>query len=315
MVGESPPMQKLFALMRRVAPSDSTVLVRGESGTGKELVARALHRNSRRAEGPFVALNCATLSPTLLESELFGHERGAFTGATGRRIGKLETADGGTLFLDEVGEIPVDLQARLLRVLQEREFERVGGNRPIPVNVRLIAATNRDLEAAIAEGTFREDLFYRLDVITLHLPPLRQRTGDIPRLAEHLLSAHARNQGRARLHLSPEAMDCLGAYSWPGNVRELSNALERAVVLTEGERIESEDLPESVVEAAARLRPEDGAAKTYEEGVTATKKRLVREALAEAEGNFALAAERLGLRRTSLHRLVSNLGLRDELDP
>ncbi len=322
MVGESPPMQKLIALLRRVAPSDSTVLICGESGTGKELVARALHRNSRRADGPFVGINCATLTATLLESELFGHERGAFTGAVVRRTGKVEVADGGTLFLDEVGEIPLELQAKLLRVLQEREFERVGGNKPIKVDVRVVAATNRELEKSIAEGTFREDLFYRLNVITLSLPPLRLRTGDIARLAEHFVTAHGQSQGRPGLRLSPAAGKCLARYRWPGNVRELSNAIERAVVLAEGASIEVEDLPETVAEAAgdpaagapAAGDPSEDLASSYHQSVAEAKKRILRDALAEADGNFATAARRLGLRRTYLHRLVSNLGLRAEID-
>ena len=331
MVGESPPMQKLIALLRRVAPSDSTVLICGESGTGKELVARALHRNSRRADGPFVGINCATLTATLLESELFGHERGAFTGAVVRRAGKVEVADGGTLFLDEVGEIPLELQAKLLRVLQEREFERVGGNKPIKVDVRVVAATNRELEKSIAAGTFREDLFYRLNVITLSLPPLRRRTGDIARLAEHFVTAHGKSQGRPGLRLSPAAGKCLTGYRWPGNVRELSNAIERAVVLAEGASIEVEDLPETVAEAARSpaagspdrrppaagspaAGPNEDLAAAYHQSVAEAKKRILRDALAEADGNFATAARRLGLRRTYLHRLVSNLGLRAEID-
>ncbi|HET9225554.1 MAG TPA: sigma 54-interacting transcriptional regulator, partial [Thermoanaerobaculia bacterium] len=223
MVGESPRMHEIWRLLARVAASDSTVLLRGESGTGKELAARTLHRQSRRANRPFVAINCATLSHTLLESELFGHERGAFTGALERKIGKFEVADTGTLFLDEVGEIPPPLQARLLRVLQEREFERVGNTRPIRVDVRVIAATNRDLEKAIREGDFREDLFYRLNVISCTLPPLRERREDIPLLASHFAARFGRQLGRRVAGFTPEARACLERYAWPGNVRELSN--------------------------------------------------------------------------------------------
>ena len=224
-------MRSLYRQIGRVAPSDSTVLITGESGTGKELVARAIHSNSPRAERPFVAINCAAITETLLESELFGHERGAFTGAIAQKKGRLETADGGTVLLDEIGELSPALQAKLLRVLQEREFERVGGTRSIAVDFRLVAATNRDLEQAIAAGTFRRDLYYRLNVVSLAVPPLRERPEDIPLLANHFARRHAANMKRRVTGVSPEALACLMAYDWPGNVRELENAIERAVVL------------------------------------------------------------------------------------
>jgi two-component system response regulator HydG len=312
MVGESPRMREVYRLLGRAAASGSTVLLRGESGTGKEVAARALHRGSPRADRPFVAVNCATLTETLLESELFGHERGAFTGAVARKTGKVEAADGGTLFLDEVGEIPIALQAKLLRFLQEREFERLGSTRPIQVDVRVVAATNRDLERAIREGTFREDLYYRLNVITLHLPPLRERREDIPLLASHFAALTSRHLGRPVAGFTPEARACLLRYDWPGNVRELSNAVERAIVLGEGGLIRPEDLPETLLEAGATA-PEVSLG-SYHETVQETKKRLIRAAVAEAGGNITKAAARLGLQPTYLHRLLRNLDLRGELE-
>jgi len=310
LVGESPRMRDVYRLLARAAASDSTVLLRGESGTGKEVAARALHRAGPRADKPFVAVNCATLSETLLESELFGHEKGAFTGAVARRIGKAEAADGGTLFLDEVGEIPLPLQSKLLRFLQERELDRVGGTRPIRVDVRVVAATNRDLEKAIREGTFREDLYYRLNVITLHLPPLRERREDISLLASHFAAGISRRLGRSVAGFTPEARACLLRYDWPGNVRELANAVERALVLGEGDLIRPEDLPETVLESGAVPEVSLG---QYHETVQETKKRLIRGAVAEAAGNITKAAARLGLQPTYLHRLIRNLDLRGEI--
>jgi len=307
MVGESPRMREIYRLLHRVAATDSTVLLLGESGTGKELAAQAVHRASPRAERPFVAVNCATLSETLLESELFGHERGAFTGAVSRKTGKVEVADTGTLFLDEVGEIPLPLQAKLLRFLQEREFERLGGTRPIKVDVRVIAATNRDLERAARAGTFREDLYYRLNVIALHLPPLRERREDVPLLASHFAAQTSRRLGRPVAGFTPEARACLLRYDWPGNVRELANAVERAIVLGEDDLIRPEDLPEAVLEAGSG----PGAAVTrYHETLNETKKRLILTALAEAGGNVTKAGALLGLHPNYLHRLISNLDLR-----
>ncbi len=309
MVGQSPAFQKMLKFIGRVAPTDSTVLLRGESGSGKELVSMALHRNSRRADGPFIALNCATLSETLLESELFGHEKGSFTGAVARKEGKLELAHGGTLFLDELGEIPIGLQAKLLRALETRQFERVGGNRPIRVDIRLVAATHRDLETAIQEGTFRQDLYFRLNVITLNLPPLRDRGEDIPLLARHFLDHFSTRLGQPKTGLSPAARQALLAYSWPGNIRELANAIERAVVLGEREEVELEDLPEALADCCASEAPEA----SFHEQVAEAKRRLILDAVAAADGNLTRAAEQLSLNPTYLHRLITNLDLRDRL--
>jgi transcriptional regulator with GAF, ATPase, and Fis domain len=309
MVGESPRMREVYRLLRRAAATDSTVLLRGESGTGKELAARALHKASPRAGRPFVAVNCATLSETLLESELFGHERGAFTGAVARKTGRVEVADTGTLFLDEVGEIPPSLQAKLLRFLQEREFERLGSTRTIRVDVRVVAATNRDLEKMIREGIFREDLYYRLNVITLHLPPLRERREDITLLTSHFAAVTSRRLGRAVAGFTPEARACLQRYDWPGNVRELANAVERAIVLGEGDLIRPEDLPETLLDAGP---PPGSAGARYHEVLNETKKRLIQDTLAEARGNVTKAAVVLGLHPNYLHRLISSLGLRTD---
>ena len=313
LVGESPRIREIWRLLSRVAPSDSTVLVRGESGTGKEVAARAIHRKSRRASRPFIAINCATLSETLLESELFGHEKGAFTGAVLRKTGKLEVADTGTLFLDEVGEIPPPLQAKLLRVLQEREFERLGSTRPIRVDVRVIAATNRDLEQAIRQGTFRDDLFYRLNVISFTLPPLRERREDIPLLASHFAARFGFRLGRRVAGFSPEARALLQRYAWPGNVRELSNAVERAIVLGEGDLIRPEDLPETILEAPPGAAGK-GPVTRFHETINETKKRLILDAVETTRGNITKAAELLGLNANYLHRLISNLGVRDQID-
>jgi transcriptional regulator with GAF, ATPase, and Fis domain len=260
LIGESPPMREIQRLVARLGPSASTVLIQGESGTGKEVVARALHELSPRAARPFVAINCAALAETLLESELFGHERGAFTGAVARKLGKFEAADGGTLFLDEIGELPPPLQAKLLRALEQREIERVGGTHPIKIDVRLIAATNRDLERAIAAGSFRTDLFYRLNVVALRLPPLRERRADIPLLANHFAALLSRQLGRPFGGFSPQARACLLRHDWPGNVRELANAVERALALGEDEVIWPEDLPEALLEQPAAGGPSAPAA-------------------------------------------------------
>jgi len=308
MVGESPAMEKVFRLIERVAATDSTVLIEGESGTGKELAAHAIHRASPRAGRPFVAVNCATLSETLLESELFGHEKGAFTGAVQRKTGKVEAAHAGTLFLDEVGEIPPTLQVRLLRVLQEREVERVGGSQPIPVDVRVIAATNRDLEQAIRDGSFREDLYYRLHVIPLTMPPLRERPEDIPLLARHFARVHSQRIPRRISGFDSEALHALSAYSWPGNVRQLNNAVERAIVLGRDEVIRAADLPPEVFEGG------QAAAGTYQATLAATKKKLLLDAFERAGGDYKTAARLLDLHPNSLHRLIRNLDLRAELE-
>jgi transcriptional regulator with GAF, ATPase, and Fis domain len=309
MVGESAAIRDTQRLLARIAPTEATVLLRGESGTGKELAARALHRGSPRAGKPFVAVNCATLSESLLQSALFGHERGAFTGAVERKIGKVEAAQGGTLFLDEVGEIPPALQAPLLRVLQEREFERIGSTRPIKADIRLIAATNRDLEGMIRDGMFREDLFYRLNVITVQLPSLRERREDIPLLANHFAALVSRKLGRHMAGFTPEARACLLRYGWPGNIRELANAIERAVVLGEGELILPEDLPETVLETLPSLEPGAPIGK-YHDTVSEFKKQLILDALEQESGNVTKAAELLDLNPTYLHRLIRNFELK-----
>jgi transcriptional regulator with GAF, ATPase, and Fis domain len=251
-VGDSAEVRRLLALVERVAPRDTTVLITGESGTGKELVARALHQKSLRRDRPFIAVNCAALSESLFESELFGHEKGAFTGAISLKKGRFELAQGGTIFLDEVGELAPGLQAKLLRVLQQREFERVGGTHPHALDIRVIAATNRDLNADVSEGRFREDLYHRLNVVTLESPPLRERKDDIPQLSQFFLNRSAERCKRQVRGISPEAQEMLKQYAWPGNVRELENAMERAVVLGLSEWVLPEDLPETLLEAAPR---------------------------------------------------------------
>ena len=305
MVGESAPMRAVYETIQKVAPRDSTVLVTGETGTGKELAARAIHQNSPRAARPFVAVNCAALTESLLESELFGHEKGAFTGAVALKQGKFEVAEGGTIFLDEIGELAPALQARLLRALQHHEFERVGGTRTIKMNVRLIAATNQDLQAAVTAGRFRQDLWYRLNVVGLAMPPLRERRADIPTLATHFGAKYGR--GRA-VELSPDAIDALRAYDWPGNVRELENAIERAVVLGCSDKIVADDLPAAVLQSSTAL-PRDGAA--YHRAVLDVKRRLILDAIERSGGNYTAAARLLGINPTYLHRLVNNLQLRD----
>jgi transcriptional regulator with GAF, ATPase, and Fis domain len=311
LVGETPAMKRVYDVITRAAPTPSTVLILGESGTGKELAARALHGASRRAGKPFVAINCATLSATLLESELFGHERGAFTGAVERKTGKLEVAQGGTLFLDEMGEMPPSLQARLLRVLQERTFERVGSTRPIQADVRVIAATNRDLVKAIASGTFRADLYYRLNVVSITMPPLRERREDVPLLASHFAARHGREIRGREVGISPEARALLVRYDWPGNVRELGNAIERAVVLGQGDTIRPEDLPETLLETAPAA---EALAPRFHDALNDLKRRLIVEAVHESGGTITKAAERLGLHPNHLHRLITTLGLREEIE-
>jgi len=308
MIGESAPMQRIYQRISRVAPSDSTVLIRGESGTGKELAARAIHAYSERRDDAFVAINCATLTEHLLESELFGHEKGAFTGAVSQKKGKIEVAEGGTLFLDEVGELPMPVQAKLLRVLQEREFERLGSTRPIKVNVRVIAATNRDLEGAIKNGTFRKDLYFRLNVVSLVMPSLSERCEDIPLLANNFVSKYSKKCKRKVMGITPEARACLAAYGWPGNVRELENAIEHAVVLGATDFIVLEDLPDAVIEG--RRPSQQGTPKFYH-AVIETKKHLITDALKQVDGNYTKAAELLGIHPNNLHRLIRTLGLKE----
>jgi two-component system nitrogen regulation response regulator GlnG len=327
LVGRHPKMQEVYKTIGKIAASDVTVLLRGESGTGKELVARAIHHYGRRAGRPFVAVSCAAIPGPLLESELFGHERGAFTDAKERKLGKLELAHGGTLFLDEVGDMPLDLQAKLLRALQERSFERVGGHDSIRVDVRLLAATNQDLEAMMREGRFREDLFYRLNVVTLTLPPLRERRGDISLLAEHFLAKYAADLGERAI--APEALDRLAGYDWPGNVRELENVIQRAMVMAAGGVILPEHLPIAPVSAAASVTA-DGtleeiiarklaecvrglggrpAANLYGLMVGLVEKPLLKAVLRETQGNQVKAAALLGINRNTLRKKLREHGI------
>ncbi len=294
-MGCSPAIEEALNVVARVAPSRATVLLRGESGTGKELMARAVHEASPRAARPFVAVNCAALNKGLIESELFGHEKGAFTGADARRIGRFEQADGGTLFLDELAEIPLDVQVKLLRVLQERKIERVGSGVEIEVDVRLIGATNRDLEALVAQGTFREDLFYRLNVVAVDLPPLRHRKGDIPLLADHFLARYAEENAKAVGEISKEALELLTRYAYPGNVRELQNIVERAVVMARGPVVTRADLPAEVQKAVAG--PD---ADTLPAQVEELEKTAIAQALERAGGVQSRAAEMLGLTERNL---------------
>jgi transcriptional regulator with GAF, ATPase, and Fis domain len=310
MVGRSPRMRDIYQFIKRVAPSDSTVLICGESGTGKELAARAIHNNSPRKTQAFVALNCAALSETLLESELFGHEKGAFTSAIAQKKGFLEVAEGGTIFLDEIGELSPILQAKLLRVLQEREFVRVGGTRPIKINVRFLAATNRDLQKGSRDQSFRPDLFHRLNVISITIPPLREHPEDIPALAEHFAARYAKHCNRNITAISREAMAFLTQYDWPGNIRELENAMERAVVVGSSDGILAEDLPESVLETA---KAGCSAPAKYHDAIRNLKKQLILNALDQSEGNVTDAATLLGVHANYLHRLMRNFHLRPTL--
>ncbi len=300
-VGESPAMKEIFDVVQQVAPTRATVLLGGESGTGKEVIAKAIHQLSPRAKLPFVTVHCAALAPTLLESELFGHERGAFTGAHERRIGRFEQAQGGTLFLDEIGEIDATIQVKLLRFLGERTFERVGSNKTLTADVRLIAATNKNLEEMVKEGKFREDLFFRLRVVEINLPPLRERTGDIPLLAQRFLREFAKENGKSVNDFTADALQLLMNHGWPGNVRELHTAIEHAVVLCRGEKITARDLPPSVKGDSARIgetQLSQGKALTVKEA----EKQLIIRALKETEGNRTLAASKIGMSRRTFHR-------------
>jgi Nif-specific regulatory protein len=328
-VGGSRKMHEVYATVERVAPTRSTVLIRGESGTGKELIARALHYNSPRADKPFIRVSCAALPATLLESELFGHERGAFTGATELRRGRFELADSGTLFLDEIGEIDVATQVKLLRVLQERKFERLGGSRTLSVDVRLVAATNRDLEKAVAEGGFREDLYYRLNVIPLFLPPLREREGDVLQLVEHFLQRFNTEHGKTTV-FSREALRRMLRYPWPGNVRELENALERLVVLARGANIEEDDLPlairsdlpvsshtGTILEHARPSTPSpreasdgDGPGRSLPETVRGIEKERILRTLSDCNGIQTRAAQTLGLTVRQLGYKLKKYGIK-----
>jgi transcriptional regulator with GAF, ATPase, and Fis domain/pSer/pThr/pTyr-binding forkhead associated (FHA) protein len=309
LIGDSRALLRVTEFMKRVAKGDSTVLIRGESGTGKELVARAIHANSLRPSNPFVAINCAAIPETLLESELFGHEKGAFTGAATTKKGKFESAGNGTLLLDEIGEMAPLLQAKLLRVLQQREFERLGGTRLLPFNARVIAATNKNLEQAIEAGEFRSDLYYRLNVVSVALPPLRERPEDIPALALHFANKFAAKCKRGFKGISAEARSLLMQYNWPGNVRELENAIEHAIVLGLTDEILPEDLPEALLDEQSS----EVAAALYHKTLHRTKRQMVIRAMSDAKGNHIEAARLLGIHPKYLHRLIKNLDLKSEL--
>jgi DNA-binding NtrC family response regulator len=308
-VARSANMQAVLALVERVAPTNATVLIGGESGVGKDLIARAIHQHSHRASGPFVKINSTAIPETLLESELFGYEKGAFSGATTSKPGKFELANKGTLFLDEIGDVPQSIQVKLLRVLQEREFERLGGTKTLKVDVRLIAATNRDLRAALEEGTFREDLYYRLNVVAIDIPPLREHKEDIPDLARFFLEKFAHESGEPAKQITPAALELLVGFHWPGNVRELENILQRAVALSSGSVIDAADvhfdLPVS--------RPSAGSAPVLPEGMTLEQweEEIIREALRRANGNKSQAARSLGLSRNALRYRLSKMGVPD----
>ena len=307
-VGESPEMRRIYEQIRKVAPTNSSVLITGESGTGKELVARAIHRHSPRRERPFIRVNCSALSEGLLESELFGHERGSFTGAVRQRRGRFELADGGTLFLDEISEVPPPVQVRLLRVLQEREFERVGGEQTIGVDVRVLAATNRDLKEAVASGVFREDLFYRLYVIPIHVLPLRERREDVPALCRHFMKSLSRELGKKSLRLDSEALHLLTLYDWPGNVRELENILERAAVLCEDETIRPVDLPFQGRPRPSRIPLPEGIP-PLKEAVEDMERQIITRALEKAGGVKEEAARLLDLKPSTLYYKLEKYGL------
>ena len=301
---EGEPMEGLLAIARKAALADATVLLTGESGTGKEVLARSIHAWSSRTKGPFVAVHCAALPEALFESELFGHEKGSFTGANARRLGRFESAQGGTLFLDEVGELPLGMQVKLLRVLQERSFYRVGGDGEVRVDVRIVAATNRNLAKAVAAGDFREDLFYRINTITLELPPLRERKRDLVVLAAHFLEQCAHQAGQHAPTLAPEAQAAMRAHAWPGNVRELRNAMERAIVLGQGQEVCMEDLPPEIMQPLDQI---EGAG--YHAKVETFRAQVLFEALEQASGSRTEAARALGLQRTYLARLIKRYEL------
>ncbi len=316
-VGSSKAMQEVFSLVEKVADTDSTVLITGESGTGKELIAHAIHYASDRKDGPFIPVNCAAIPEELLESELFGHEKGAFTHAIKTRIGRFELANKGTIFLDEIGEMSPSLQVKLLRVLQERKFERVGGVKTISVDIRVVSATNQDLEIAVKEGRFREDLFYRLNVIPIHVPPLRERRSDIPLLAKHFLKKYCSGKKRCVEGITDEALDILTRYDWPGNVRELENIMERMVILANGKMITKDDLPYQILEKAGGVPgqaipsdlefPEDGL--SLSQAVSELEKRLILKALERTGGVKNRAAKLLKMNRTTLIEKMKKLGL------
>ena len=313
-VGVSEPVRRLLANLPRIGQTDSTVLITGESGTGKELIARAIHATSRRAQGPFVSVSCAALPEQLLENELFGHVKGAFTGALAARKGLLEEAHGGTFFLDEIGEAPLAIQTKLLRVLEDRSIRRLGDNRSLPVDIRIVAATNRDLEAAVRDKVFREDLLYRLNVIRLHPPPLRERSDDVPLLARHFLALHCRQLGRDLEGISPAALAALTRYPFPGNVRELSNVIEQAVALAPGPLIEPCDLPERVrhpqVPPPPRAVAPPAAVVPLEHAIGSVEQEQILAALRQTGWNISQASARLGISRNTLRYRIEKYGLR-----
>jgi len=312
-VGRSKKMQEVLALVERVAPTNSTVLIGGESGVGKDLIARAIHQNSRRAGGPFIKINSTAIPDTLFESELFGFERGAFTGALASKPGKFELADKGTLFLDEIGDVPAAIQVKLLRVLQEREFERLGGTKTLKVDIRMIAATNRDLRAALEEGTFREDLYYRLNVVPIDIPPLREHKEDIPELVSHFLARFAADSEKEIEGITPAALNALMEYHWPGNIRQLENSVERAVALSAGRTIDEKDIhldtrqtkSGAAASSSGQFLPDGMTLEQWEDN-------MIREALRRANGNKSQAARLLGLSRNALRYRLGKLGVADE---
>jgi DNA-binding NtrC family response regulator len=310
-IGQSPGMREVFEMVQQVAPARTTVLLQGESGTGKELIAKAIHQLSPRAKQPMVSVHCAALAPTLLESELFGHEKGAFTGAHERRVGRIEQAQGGTLFLDEIGEIDASIQIKLLRFLGERTFERVGSNKTLTADVRLVVATNKNLEEMVKAGTFREDLFFRLNVVKIQMPPLRERAGDVPLLAQTFLREFAKENGKVVSEFTADALELLMNYLWPGNVRELRSAIERAVVLSRSEKITARDLPDSVRDAAASGSDPQRLLARGDLTVTEAEKQLIIRALKETKGNRTLAAKKIGMSRRTLHRKLHTYQLED----
>jgi DNA-binding NtrC family response regulator len=307
LLGASATLEKVLKQARSVAATSATVLLTGENGTGKEMLARAIHDESPRAAGPFVAVSCAALPESLIESELFGHEKGAFTSATQTRKGRFELANGGTLLLDEIGDLSPTVQVKLLRVLQERSFERVGGSKTLTVDIRLIAASNRDLETEVAEGRFRQDLFFRLNVVPLALPALRERGEDIPILAAHFTAKSAQRYGRSTPELTPKLIDVLQEYDWPGNVRELENLMERLVVLSNGEALGLEFVPEKMLRILPGANLQDES--TLEGAVEAVKRRMILAALQSEGGNKVAAAKKLGISRSYLHRLINEFGI------
>lgn len=333
LIGRSQAMQEVYKAIGRVAPTDATVLIRGESGAGKELVARAIYHHSLRSERPFTVINCVAIPETLLESELFGYEKGAFTGAANRRIGKIEQANGGTVLLDEIGDMPVSIQSKILRLLQERSVERLGGRDPIPVDVRILAATNRDLEAALSEGRFREDLYYRLKVVTIHVPPLRERKGDAPLLCEYFLARFTHEMGMDNPGVTDEALAAIERHPWPGNVRELANTLRKALIFSRGYPIRPEDISQAVQTEGAREPGHDEAAESvirqwvHGNLISGTRKNLfsslmdsftdilISEALSLTDGNRTRAAKLLGISRPTLLAKMEKAGLNERTLP